>query len=89
MGQQSPLRSESARGRTNAIIAHSRYPTIKLGSRHQPKIILRPIKQREQQSRRPILLFARERTEILHHLFEQRAHSESAPRPLLPPFTAA
>jgi hypothetical protein len=39
-------------------------------SRHQPKIMLQPPEEREQHLRRAILLLARERAEILDHLFE-------------------
>jgi hypothetical protein len=56
-----------------------RPPAISGSSRPQPSIILRPIKQREQQPGRAILLLARERPEILHHLFEQLGHYEIIP----------
>jgi hypothetical protein len=46
----------------------------------QPKIILQPPEKGEQHLRRAILLLARERPEILHHLFEHRAHRGSIPR---------
>ena len=43
---------------------------------HQPKIIVRAVEISDHHLSDPILLLARERAKILHHLFEQRAHRE-------------
>ena len=76
------------RGRTPYPLAirvdgwlNAAHPALAHSSRHQPKIILRPVEECEQRLSRAILLLARERTEILHHLFEQRAHWGSIPQP--------
>jgi hypothetical protein len=53
--------------------------------RHQPKIIVQAVEISDHHLSDPILRFARERTEILHHLFEQRTHRESISLHAVPP----
>jgi hypothetical protein len=43
------------------------------------EIIFHPVEEGQYHFSNPILLLARQGAEILHHLFEQRAHWESIP----------
>ena len=66
--------------RTCGVVGHrgealSLVPSL----RPQPKIILRAVEVRSHHLSNTILLFARERTEILHHLLKQLGHEKIIP----------